>query len=68
MGEKRLYKYEGPVFNNFGTIIDNLWKEGTQASSFGEAKRNLLFNCKRQHGYERTAKLSIDLSKIQLAE
>ena len=68
MTEKRLYTYEGPVFNGFGAIIDNLWREGTRAGSFAEAKRNLLYNCKRQHDLERTAKLELDLSKIQLMD
>ena len=68
MAEKRLYKYEGPVFNKSGRIIDKMWKEGTLAVSISEAKRNLLFNCKRQHGLERTAYLAIDANKIQLFE
>lgn len=58
MSEKSLYVYEGPVMQ-FGKVVQDSWKEGTQAVSIAKALSNLKFQ------YKRKAKLSPN-SKIDL--
>lgn len=43
------YQYSGPV-TEFGRCIDNRWTGQTMANSEGEAKRNLTYQYKKQHG------------------
>ena len=49
MNKRNKYIYEGPVME-FETCIDRKWKRETFATSEQEAKRNLTFQYKLQHG------------------
>lgn len=59
--EKHLYLYEGPVLE-FGRVINDKYKNGTQAVSKEQAISNLKFN------YKKANKLDIRNSKIDLDE
>lgn len=54
----KLYHYEGPV-TSFNKVIDKFWKASTQADSESRAKANLMFQYKRKHKLEKTAKIEL---------
>jgi len=56
--ERKLYRYEGAV-TQFGKVIQDLWKAGTQADSESRAKANLMFQYKVKHKMDRSAKIEL---------
>ncbi len=49
MAEKKLYTYVGAV-KNFNTVVANNWKGKTYAVSAKQAKCNLAYRYKQEHG------------------
>ena len=47
--EKELYQYKGPVMS-FDRCVCMSWEGQTYASSAKEAKRNLIYQYKKEHG------------------
>lgn len=58
MKEKKIYRYEGAV-TQFGQIIQEEWRGGTQAESEPRAKANLMFTYKMKHKMDRSAKIEL---------
>lgn len=59
MNQKNLYLYEGPVLQ-FGEIIKDYWRGGTQAVSENQALAFLSYQIKKK------LKLDVKNSKIEL--
>jgi len=59
MNQKNLYLYEGPVLQ-FGKIIKDYWRGGTQAVSENQALAFLSYQIKKK------LKLDVKNSKIEL--
>ena len=57
--ERRIYRYEGPVFS-FGRVISDKWKYGTRAVSEKEAIAHLTFNYKMKNKLTKEAKIELD--------
>lgn len=66
MNERKLYRYEGAV-TQFGNVIQDLWKAGTQAESESRAKANLMFQYKRKYKMDKAAKIELP-GKIYILE
>ena len=59
MGERRhLYSYRGPV-TAFGKIVTNNWYATTYAVSKGQAKTNLMYRFKTEHGRTPNSKIEL---------
>lgn len=67
MKERKLYIYEGPVIQ-FGNVIKDIYRNGTQASSVEEAMRNLTFTCKRKLKMVSSSKISLDPKYLMIDE
>lgn len=63
---KDAYSYTGPVFNNFGDFIGEVFDLYTEATSFAKAKNNLQFAAKMKLGLPKYFKISIDNKYIKM--
>lgn len=60
------YIYEGPVME-FDRCVAHIWKASTCAVSEKKARSNLTFRYKKDHGLEKTVKVTLPgkLTKVQ---
>lgn len=59
MSEKKLYIYEGPVMQ-FNKIIQEFYRNGTQAASEARALANLQFSYKKKMKLAPSSKIELD--------
>lgn len=67
MSERKLYRYEGPVMQ-FGKVINNSWKRGTQAKSEKQALAYLAYNYKIRNELTKDAKIELDANCLRILE
>ena len=67
MNEKNLYIYEGPVMQ-FNKIIQESYRNGTQAASAARALANLQFSFKKKMKLEQSAKIQLDSRYLRIEE
>ena len=60
------YSYTGPVFNNFGDFIGEVFDLYTESTSFEKAKNNLNFAAKMKLGLPKYFKISLDNKYIKM--
>lgn len=67
MSEKKLYIYEGPVMQ-FNKVIQDIYRNGTQAISEARALANLQFSYKRKKKMSSNAKIQLDGRYLRIEE
>lgn len=65
--EVKRYSYKGPVCE-FGRCIAHMWTAETSAPSKEKALSNLTFRFKRDNKKIKTAKITLDPSKLTVIE
>lgn len=65
--EVKRYSYKGPVCE-FDRCIAPMWTAETSAPSKKKALSNLAFRFKRDHNKIKTAKITLDPSKLTVVE
>ena len=65
--EVKRYSYKGPVCE-FDRCIANTWAAETSATSTKKALSNLAFRFKRENNKIKTAKITLDPSKLTVIE
>lgn len=55
---KRLYSYDGPVYE-FGTCAIGRWQASTYATSEAQAKNNMAYQYKKKFGMYPNAKVTL---------
>lgn len=65
--ERKIYRYEGPVMQ-FGKVINDLWKFGTQAVSEKQALSNLAFRYKMKKQLAKDAKIELDANCLRIVQ
>jgi hypothetical protein len=65
--EVKRYSYKGSVCE-FGRCIANIWTAETTATSKKKALSNLAFQFKRDNNKIKTAKITLDPSKLVVVE
>ncbi len=63
---KALFVYNGSFFH-FG-VVQGRGEYHTYAVSYQQAKNNILYQYKREHGYKPTFKLDLDMTKLKAEE
>ena len=65
--EVKRYLYKGPVLE-FDRCITPMWTAETSATSKAKAKSNLAYRFKRDNNKIKTAKITLDPSKLTVIE
>lgn len=66
MPNTNLYVYDGPVYR-FEKMFLARWRAFTWASSEKQAKSDLTYRCKQEHGFLPSAKLTLT-DKVRLVQ
>lgn len=63
---KALFVYNGPFYHF--AVVQGHGKYHTYAVSFKQARNNILYQYKKEHGYKPTFKLDLDMKKLHPVE